>query len=692
VPFNDKANGTGYHFTGMPGWKGEVQQIYRAGSVKSVKFAVVYRGDFWSWRPTRMETPEFEPITEDRNRENLWKVYAYAEMMSGGISQVVVFNRSEVYRAKDKSKTKEFWNSEWEPEMWLKDLALDTPIPTCSGWSTMGQLTPGDVVFDRDGQPVTVTAKSTVKHDKPCFEIQFTTGPPIVCGDDHVWVARIQDRREGPYTTAELAAAKAAGRRVVIPVTDPLDLPDADLPVDPWVLGYWLGNGSRGSGSVACHGDDTAEVVAAIASAGYPVGTVRPDPRANAATVGIHRLAKPLAELGVLGDKHVPAVYLRGSFGQRLALLRGLMDSDGSTWQRKGTAGRAQFTSTRPGLRDAVAELARSLGEQVMCAENDSTGFGKTVRAYSVSWTPTAEIPFALTRKAARSRLRVNRQGGHRVKSVAPVAPVPVACIAVDSPTRTYLAGRDMVPTHNTALHRLFDYVPHSAGYNLQLMQAWAVALERYPSIQLGAGDDTPMALDPATSSAGPQPVAGSVVSRGPVAPVMPGNGQQQHSDPGGNQAPFPGGAIAGKAEHVEPKTKPAAKTAAKAEPKTPAEGTGAHDWPDVPLDGKVSKPTAGKLGAKWTSVGWTGDEYKEQRRVMAGLLAAGKGGQPLDLRTPAQMLEGQARTAILTFEAVCIAATRDGEQPADRLQRMYDEFTAALEQAAAHTETEKTQ
>lgn len=326
----------------------------------------------------------------------------------------------------------------------MKGLALDTPIRTATGWSTMGRLAVGDVVFDRHGLPARVTAKSEIKNI-PCYKLTFKSGETITCDNEHLWVAKIAQGREQVHPVTALRAAKLAGKPVVIPKADELVTPHADLPCEPYYLGYWLGNGGRNSARVTCAAADRPAVMASLAAAGHRTGVVTADPRSQAETfqvLGGHAL---LRDAGVDQNKHIPAAYLNSSPAQRRALLAGLMDSDGTV----GSNGRPVFTTTDPGLRDDVMELVRTLGEKPTTTTTRPTGYGKTVTAYTVQWTPGFN-PFTLTRKANKVRLRT-KANPHQVVSIEKVPSVPTQCISVDSPTRTYLAGKAMVPTHNTA-------------------------------------------------------------------------------------------------------------------------------------------------------------------------------------------------------------------------------------------------
>lgn len=332
--------------------------------------------------------------------------------------------------------------------MSYKGLALDTPVPTPGGWSDMARIQPGDCVFDLSGQPVRVIGASDVKH-LPCYRLTLRNGETFICDEDHLWTARIGQAQLAVHEVETLARARNEGLPVVLPVPAAVVLPDAVLAVDPWVLGYWLGNGASSNARFTAHADDASGVLAATVSAGYQATCV--PAKGQGATISVRALGKGLAELGVLGHKHVPPVYLRGSAAQRRALLAGLMDSGGIADKR----GRAIFASTDLGLRDAVLELARSLGERPRAGQRIVNGYGKTVQAYTAEWRPRGAAPFALDRKAARVTPRQVLRG-ISVAKVERVVSVPTRCIAVDSPTHTFLVGRDFVPTHNTAMIQLF--------------------------------------------------------------------------------------------------------------------------------------------------------------------------------------------------------------------------------------------
>lgn len=255
-------------------------------------------------------------------------------------------------------------------------------------------------------------------------------------------------------TTQEIADTLTHGGRGdtnhAIPTCGPVELPDADLPIDPWLLGYWLGNGSAIAAQVSSDIRDAKDVERKIRSAGY-VPTVRLIREHGTASFGIPGgLRRSLINARLMADKHVPDDYLWASIEQREAMLRGFMDSDGYC---DPDSGQVEFCSVRRNLADAVVQLARSLGQKPIL------GVGRAMlngvdhgEKYRVTWRPTRN-PFSVPRKADRVRPEgaQSLRNHHRmIVSVEPIEPVPMRCLTVDSPHHMYLAGEAMIPTHNT--------------------------------------------------------------------------------------------------------------------------------------------------------------------------------------------------------------------------------------------------
>lgn len=331
-----------------------------------------------------------------------------------------------------------------------KALALDTPLPTPAGWTTMGEVMSGDQLLAEDGRPCTVVAATEVMHDRQCYRVTFQDGTSFVADAEHQWM--VSDRgqhRTHIRTTEEMAGDYRIGnrethqeRRYAVPVADPLQLPERELLVDPYVLGAWLGDGHSACGRITMA---DPEVIGRIKAAGYRTKNT------HDITHTVYGLMVQLRELGVLGAKHIPAVYLRASVDQRLALLQGLMDTDGFVSPK----GQAEFCSISRRLAHQVLELVSTLGYRATVREGRATINGRDCGAkYRVLFYPDQRLPVVhLERKAARLRPVVSGRSRNRyVVGIEKVESVPVRCVEVDSPSHQYLAGPTMIATHNSTM------------------------------------------------------------------------------------------------------------------------------------------------------------------------------------------------------------------------------------------------
>jgi replicative DNA helicase len=159
-----------------------------------------------------------------------------------------------------------------------------------------------------------------------------------------------------------------------------------------------------------------------------------------------------LRSLGVLGDKHIPAVYLRASVAQRRALLAGLLDTGGTV----APNGVVQFAVTNQRLAEDVRELIASLGHRVRMSRRRVPGRGAaSSTCFTLTFSTDDEV-FRLERKKAAHKERGARtftaRGVRFITEVRPIASVPVRCIEVDAGDHLFLAGRSFIPTHNSTL------------------------------------------------------------------------------------------------------------------------------------------------------------------------------------------------------------------------------------------------
>jgi phage terminase large subunit-like protein len=225
------------------------------------------------------------------------------------------------------------------------------------------------------------------------------------------------------------------------------------LPVDPYVFGYWLGDGTSACAAVTCAEEDTSHVVEHMAVEGSVVvrryGYRSP-------TIGIKGgLQKKLRLMGVLGNKHVPEFYFDAGTEQRRALLQGLMDSDGTVARHAGkTTARCTFSNTSENLAYAVWRLARSLGLKATIRERRAILKGKDCGPYwQASFSATRDDGvFRMKRKDAfLPETLKKRSFTLSVVAVDKAPTVPTKCLMVDAPDSLFLVGHGCVPTHNTA-------------------------------------------------------------------------------------------------------------------------------------------------------------------------------------------------------------------------------------------------
>lgn len=279
-----------------------------------------------------------------------------------------------------------------------KGLALETPIPTYAGWTTMGDIKNGDKVIGTDGREVSVVGKSAVHH-RDCYEVSFSDGTTIVCDNIHLWQVEINGETRIVDADELFTEHQENNAHIRIANPAPIDYEHKDtISLDPYVFGTRMREGSK-----------------------------------------------------LLLNKNIPQLYLRGSIDQRVELLRGLMDHDGY-WD--SSKNRAVFPTREPDIASGFAELISSLGitPATERGENEYEGY------YAVSFTPLGYNPFRDSDNADTVQefmdscgQEVRREEACRhVNSVKKVESVPTQCIKVDADDEMFLCGPLFTPTHNT--------------------------------------------------------------------------------------------------------------------------------------------------------------------------------------------------------------------------------------------------
>ena len=341
-------------------------------------------------------------------------------------------------------------------------LDLNTLLPTPCGWITMRDIEDGDRLFDESGKPCQVTGTSPVYINHRCFEIEFDNGETIVADAAHRW--KVEDRGMKKihggwkWSSKILTTEELDPKRHLIRVSQPIQIDERQLPIHPYLLGIWLGDGTSAAPQITEDVRDVEALRERLKKLGYDCGEARIyDGRPGAANFTVYGIKDKFHVLGLLHNKHIPAIYLRSSASQRLALLQGLMDSDGTV--NKATR-QCSLTTSMEAVRDGVLEIGASLGIKMTQVLYEASAVANSDYVRSQNWKimfscGLEDDVFQMPRK--REILNPDRVFHHRrtkqyrIKAVRAVASRPVKCVSVDSPSHLYLAGRSMIPTHNSA-------------------------------------------------------------------------------------------------------------------------------------------------------------------------------------------------------------------------------------------------
>lgn len=338
---------------------------------------------------------------------------------------------------------------------------VSTPVLTSEGWKTIGEVEVGDFVFGMDGIPGKVIETWQPESEVDLYEVEFSTGDVLVTDAQHRWFVENPVGKSFEKTTVELmddlryAAGQAKWRvPVSTPATGrgPFGEEPAPLPLDPYILGVWLGDGDTYEPRIAVSAEDYESLCAQIKAAGLDYSS---HPQRGGHSVYVKGIRGILRSLGVLGHKHIPAAYAIAPTEQRMALLQGLMDSDGTVTAKDGRCSFSQNESLRPDLVRDTYRLISSLGfvprKRDESKWNISPGTGELYwnAQTRIYFTPSKPV-FRLERKMAKQRLQgATRTGARRIVDIRPAGRGMVKCLSVTCSGNLYQVGDGCIPQHN---------------------------------------------------------------------------------------------------------------------------------------------------------------------------------------------------------------------------------------------------
>lgn len=348
---------------------------------------------------------------------------------------------------------------------WGKAESLDNVVPTPDGYKRFGDLREGDYVYGSDGKPTRVIQVHPTIEDYG-YAVTASDGSQGIFHQNHTFVVReftgsrrksvelsVGDMNEKgvvyqrTLTKGRTKATKPGVSRFALQEPPILCGVDSVLPLDPYTLGVWLGDGDSDRGRVTFNAADLEHMTSRIGAKDL---RLQWNYHRTAARTTIPRLVTKLRSLGVLDNKHIPADYLQASQQDRKNLVQGLMDSDGYI-EPHGV--RAEYCTTSARLAEGVMELLFSLGYRPTVHVGDARLLGRAVsKKYRIRFRPRLDDPVvSLPRKVSRISPQKKAPQPRVVTDIRRTATkVKMRCITVAAPDGQYLTGKTHWVTHNS--------------------------------------------------------------------------------------------------------------------------------------------------------------------------------------------------------------------------------------------------
>jgi len=380
--------------------------------------------------------------------------------------------------------------------LFLKE-KIPVPLSTSiTGFKEHGNLKVGDEVYSPSGKPVKVLKRHPTEENPDAYELEFRTGEVIKADAGHLWLSWSNAERERLHKSSEEYRRKRRESRpsralenperptsqenitksnqereydikpaspsirttkemfetqriqkshrvnYSIEVINPIQGDDVDLPIDPYLYGLWLGDGYSGAPNIVMMESDWKEIESFVEN---PTSIrTQSEECSKLQTLHIRRF-ESLKK--IKWHKHIPIEYLRASYSQRLELLCGMMDTDGTCGKNNN---KCEISFSNKELIENTHHLLSSLG--IKCAIHEKKLDKKYKRHYRVSFR-TNEAVFKLPRKLERQQ-DVKRETCNRryITEIRKCDPVPMNCITVEG--GLYCVGESFITTHNSYLMR----------------------------------------------------------------------------------------------------------------------------------------------------------------------------------------------------------------------------------------------
>lgn len=349
-----------------------------------------------------------------------------------------------------------------------KLIADEIPVFTSEGWKTHGELKVGDKVVGSDGNYTEVIAVHP--KDIADYKVTLSNHEEIYCHGNHEWT--VFDRSCQTYHTYEThdmirrlhVKEKNKGKdslrnNLYLPHRTPMIGEEKDLKVHPYVLGAWLGDGTNTKPWITDPIEDFA-IIEKVMMCGYPLEKVYTHKTTGVKSYNFGR--KLLEDLRTLDmcfythkcEKHIPVEYLTASKEQRLELLAGLLDTDGTLSKKER---RYHFSTVNERLKDDIVTLIHTFGWRTCVSEYEphTSSFGITGKqnCFVIGFNPDEEIPCVLERKQLKEFSKRHRIS---IENIERIEPKQGNCITVSNEDGLYAVGKTMQMTHNSQLMTMY--------------------------------------------------------------------------------------------------------------------------------------------------------------------------------------------------------------------------------------------
>lgn len=320
-----------------------------------------------------------------------------------------------------------------------KALDVDTPIPTPAGMIRLGDLNVGDTVYGADGLPTTIVGVFDQKGGRTCYIVRFSDGNSVIADAEHNWLVN------GEVMTTQQIVDTPEVTEWKVPLTQAVQYSKQDLPVDPYLLGYWFGC-CNPNGLISAENPDV-ESVLQERNINYRLSFKR-----TGTMIEVDGFSDMLSALGLSDGLattkplFIPEAYLIASEEQRRALLAGILDNDAILHKNDGTI--ELIVSNNEGLARQILRLTGSLG---IVAQFKEMQYGDD-HLITLIISTEQDVFHRKGLAELHRQVRVSVQNFKTIISVEPTDSVSVRCITVNNHDHLYLFGEHHTVTHNTSM------------------------------------------------------------------------------------------------------------------------------------------------------------------------------------------------------------------------------------------------